>query len=321
MALPDSAWKFWFRARHDQLCLAAGEEFENYVSKVLSHLHKDYVNPEAMGSLGDGGCDGIAENGSILYACYGQRAVTNLDQKTKKKLEDDFARAYAFWPEFRVWRFVTNASFGPASTDSLLKLRKKHGPDSKRPIALELWKAPDDLWWEAVSKLAWDQLDEIIPGSPHAQNVELDDLVELIEMLEGVEGGDVDHLLEDIRPVSSTKMDFNRLPRTTRTEFDEGRLLSLRIDKWFAGQPDPGLRDAKARRFRQIYEEARRVTSDVREIVRRVYVALGGPDFDMWTKRANAVYAVTVYFFDSCDIFEEPPADFSIGETGDVASD
>ena len=38
-------------------------------------------------------------------------------------------------------------------------------------------------------------------------------------------------------PVSSTKMDFNRLPRTTRTEFDEGRLLSLRIDKWFAGQP------------------------------------------------------------------------------------
>ena len=97
-------------------------------------------------------------------------------------------------------------------------------------------------------------------------------------------------------------------------------MLSARIDDWFSEQADPELRDEKARRFHAIYQETRHTTQDVREIVRRIYGALGGQDFDLSTKRANAVYAVTAYFFDSCDIFEEPPAERVGGEGRDVAS-
>ena len=164
------------------------------------------------------------------------------------------------------------------------------------------------------------KLDEVIPGVPHAQNVEFADLVKLILSLEDVDGDGPDHI-EPIRPVPATKMDFNTLPETTRAEFNAGRLLSARIDKWFSEQADPELRDEKAQRFRVIYQEARRATEDVREIVRRVYGALGGQDFDLSTKRANAVYAVTAYFFDSCDIFEEPPAENAGGEVLDATAD
>lgn len=315
----DSAWKAWYRAQHDLRCRASGETFEGYATGVLARLHDDYLNPDPMGTLGDGGCDGLAENGSILYACYGQRATTGVDQKTKDKLEADFARGCANWPTFTMWRFVTNSQFGPTPTASLVALRKRHEEGTERPLILELWRAPDDLWWKAVDKLTPAQLDEIMPGVPHAQDVELADLVELIESLTVI-NGQVDDLLDPIRPVPSTKMDFNKLPETTRAEFNEGRLLSPRIDKWFAEQTDPALRDAKAQRFRSIYQEARQTTTDVREIVRYIYGALGGQDFDMSTKRANAVYAVTAYFFDSCDIFEEPPMGYSGGELNDATS-
>lgn len=314
----DSAWKDWYHAQHRERFSASGDAFEKYVTALLARLHSDFLNPTPMGSHGDGGCDGLAENGSILYACYGQRATTGIDQKTKDKLESDFARAIACWDDFSTWRFVTNAPCGRLVTESILKLRKQHAPDTNRPITIEIWDV-DKLWWEAANTLTPAQLDEVIPGVPHAENVELKDLVELILSLEAVAGGSSD-FTGSIRPVPATKMDFNHLPATTRAEFNEGRLLSTRIDKWFSEQIDPGLRDEKALRFRAIYQEARKATSDVREIVRRVYGALGGQDFDLYTKRANAVYAVTAYFFDSCDIFEEPPAENIGGEVQHVAT-
>ncbi len=50
----DSAWKAWYRAQHDLRCRASGETFEGYATGVLARLHADYLNPDPMGTLGDG---------------------------------------------------------------------------------------------------------------------------------------------------------------------------------------------------------------------------------------------------------------------------
>ncbi|WP_407922004.1 ABC-three component system protein [Corynebacterium mustelae] len=55
-------------------------------------------------------------------------------------------------------------------------------------------------------------------------------------------------------------------------------------------------------------------------MVCRVCGVLGSQNFDLPSKRANAIYAVTAYFFDSCDIFEEAPADSIGGEVRHVAT-
>lgn len=184
--VPDTrqAREAWYRAIHDQRCQASGNEFEQYVTAVLTRYHPDFINPDPMGSRGDGGCDGLAERGSILYASYGQRAKTRVDQKTETKLRADFNRALATWDSFTTWRFVTNSQFGPNPTAALVALRREHSPDSARPLTLEVWKAPDDLWSKAVSKLTLQQLDEIMPGAPRSQDVELADQVEQFEALE-----------------------------------------------------------------------------------------------------------------------------------------
>ncbi|MCL2848754.1 MAG: hypothetical protein FWE61_01760 [Micrococcales bacterium] len=309
MALRDSAWKEWYRARHDQLCLASGTEFEDYVTGLLRLFHPDYVNPDPMGSRGDGGCDGLAERGTILYACYGSRATTDVAGKARRKLVSDFARGLECWSGFTVWRFVTNALFGDGPTQQLVQMQQAHGPGSERPIDVQLWRAPDDLWNNVVTRLDEDLLAELIPGVPHAESAELKDIVPLIETLRSgsAESGED---LSTIRVVPATKMDYNRISAVNLIEFNVGRLFSRRIDAWFGSQTDPGLRDSAARNFRQVYEAARRSTDVPSEIVETIYAKFGSdPRLDQ--RLANAIYAVTAYFFDSCDIFEEPPADGS----------
>jgi len=310
--LVDPAWRDWYRSEHERRCLSSGNGFEDYATDLLKRLHPDFHNPDPMGRSGDQGCDGLAEMGTIFYACYGADLRAGIDtedrrkdQRTRDKLVADFDRAVDKW-DFLVWRFVTNASVGPETLRKLTELQRAHSAGTPRPVTLAAWRAPDDLWFNVANKLSAEQLDEVMPGVPRARDIQLADMVDLIDQLEATPSGDAD-AVAPILPVPDTKMDFNDIPEVTRIEFNAGRIQAPRIDRWFDEQTDPGLRDAKAHRFREIYLQARSVTVEPAEVVERVYTALGGEGFRHSNPRANAVYAITAYFFDSCDIFESPP--------------
>jgi hypothetical protein len=282
-----------------------GSAYEDHVTDILARLHTDFINPTPAGSLGDGGSDGLAESGTILYACYGSRAQQDAERKLATKIRGDFGRGLASWDTFVFWRFVTNASPGPLATKVLTEIQQAHGPSTARPITAVLWGC-DRVWAEAVSKLPPSDLNEVFPGIPRAENIELSDLIPLLDEL----GQDSNYreANESINPVPLEKMSFNQLASASQIEFNEGRLISSRIDKWFGEQSNPDLRDHQARNFRTIYENHRLATIEASEILERIYTSIGGSDFRHDSKRANSVYAITAYFFDSCDIFEEPPA-------------
>lgn len=304
--LLDPVWREWYKAKHRECYLtSSGDDFERYVARVLELEYRDFINPTPMGRSGDGGCDGTACSGRILFACYGQRAKTDQDAKTASKLDHDFNRALESWDDFEEWQFVTNASFGPAPTKMLNRFRREHESGSARSLEICAIVTPERFWDEHVSKLAPEKLDILFPGAPHAQSVELEDLVELIEMLEG--SSCPDGSASDLRPVSGKKMDYNQVPEVNRCELNVGRLMSQRVEQWFSEQPDPELRDEKAAAFNRIYQRAKGQTDETSEIFSRIYIALAGTDFTLSKSRANAAYAVTAYFFDTCDIFERVP--------------
>lgn len=297
-------WRDWYRFRHQQECFESGSKFEDYVSKVLGRFHDDFVNPDPAGTLGDGGCDGLAESGTVFYACYGQRPARSAERELAAKIGSDFARGLSQWDSFHTWKFVTNAPVGPESLKVLTGLQQAHVPTSERPLTIRLMKS-EDLWIEVVGTLEQSVLNDLFPGAPGAANVELADLLPLLDTLDTSDvaieiGGDV-------LPVPATKMDFNALPEASRLEFNAGRLLAPRIDQWYQESSDPGLYDAHGERFRAMYREARTVTGVPAEVLERLYVSVAGANFRMDGKRANAAFAVVSYFFDSCHIFETPP--------------
>lgn len=302
-------WRDWYHFRHQQECFKSGSGFEDYVSTVLSRFHDDFVNPDPSGTLGDGGCDGLAESGTLFYACYGQRPARSAERELAAKIGSDFARGLSQWASFHTWKFVTNAPFGPESLKVLTELQQAHIPESERPLTIRLVKT-EDLWVEVVGTLDPAVLNELFPGAPGAANVELADLLPLLDALDtsgiAVETG------ADVLPVPATKMDFNSLPDASRLEFNAGRLLAPRIDRWYEESSDPGLYDAHGERFRALYREARGVTAVPAEVLERLYVSVAGANFRMDGKRANAAFAVVSYFFDSCHIFETPPNEETI---------
>lgn len=303
MMLRTPNWRDWYHFRHQQACFESGNAFEDYVSKVLSHFHDDYLNPAPSGSLGDGGCDGLAESGTIFYACYGQRPGRDAERELAKKIDSDFSRGLAEWDTFHTWKFVTNAPVGPVALRSITQLQQAHGPSSTRPLTIRVVR-PDRLWTEVVGTLSDTVLDSLFPGAPGIENIELSDLLPLLDTL-----GTHDSAAEvggSVLPVPATKMEFNALPEASRLEFNAGRLLAPRIDRWYAESSDPDLYDAQGERFRTLYKEARSITAEPAEILERLYVSVAGGNFRMDGKRANAAFAVVSYFFDSCHIFEMP---------------
>ena len=307
----DSAWRNWYRSQHDaKWALLSGTPFEGYVQSALKLLDVGFINPDPMGRFGDFGCDGLSGDGMTLYACYGSSSAIDGDKKLAKKIEDDFRRAIQEWPEIENWVFVTNAKVGPNSTKLLNELRKEHAVDSDCPIAILIWHRADDFWVNVLNLLDSTKLDIIFPGVPHAQDVELADLVELLDSLKDIAPSPGD-IKETIDPVDEAKMEYNSIPPATRLEFNSARSCVRRIDEWFGKQSDPTLRDKKAAAFNRIYLKANKAHSEAREIVEEVYTALGGHDFRLDSKRANAVYVVTTYFFDTCDIFEKPPTGYA----------
>ena len=303
----DSAWRQWYQAQHQAYFNKEGTAFEEYVSHALELFHSDYYDPDSAGSLGDGGCDGLAENFTICYACYGKspKALhdTSAERRVTEKIEHDFRRAVSQFDQFTIWRFVTNARVGPQAMNKLAELQREHDLSSSRLIKLIIWDERH-FWDQVVSRLSDDDLNILLPGVPHAANVKLEDLAELIEHI------NISVLPQEsprIGEVSFEKMEFNKIPPARRYEFSEGRQFAPRIDSWFEQNANPDFSDQKAAQFRELYRQAKQTADDPNQIIETLYIAVGGSDFRL-DERATAVYAVIAYFFDRCDIFEDPYA-------------
>jgi hypothetical protein len=296
----DPAWLDWYQAQHERGFRLTATAFEKYVTEVLDYFHHDFINPDPAGSLGDGGCDGVAEAGELLYACYGTKGQD--EYKLRDKVTGDLSRALDKWPAMQRWRFVTNATFGPLATKAITTAMADHGPSMKRPLNIHRW-GDAQFWRHVVSQLERDALDRIFPDAPGVANVELEDMLPLLDRL----GEAAPSPSDEVRPVPLGKMTYNALSLASRNELDAGRRSATRIQTWFAQGSQPDLKDRQAESFRRIYREKSAVTDVAGEILERLYIAVGGSDFRQDSVRANAVYAVTAYFFDECDVFEEPP--------------
>lgn len=308
-----ATWRDWYHFRHQQACFASGVFFAAYVSRVLDVFHDDFINPAPAGTLGDGGCDGLAESGDLFYACYGQRPGRDAERELAAKIARDFERGASAWPDFTRWNFVTNAPVGPLATQAITTLQRAHGAEAERPLTVRLVTS-EAFWRDVAGTLDANLLDELFPGAPGIRHVELQDIQPLLESLGGGsiavdEGGRVS-------PVPVEKMDFNDIPGPSRQEFNAGRIVATRIDRWYEGVSNPDLRDAHGERFRAIYRGARAVTKEPAEIIERLYVALAGENFRLDGVRANAAFAVVSYFFDSCHIFEAPTSVDAAAEAG-----
>lgn len=116
----------------------------------------------------------------------------------------------------------------------------------------------------------------------------------------------------EIATVSGRKLDFNGFSDDTKEDLRRMMVRSSDIDLYYTQCIDITERDEVAAGFHEEYLRLRAEFDDPDDIVWQLeqYV-LGNASAPPAQRRA--AMAVLAYFFQSCDIFENPPADFTGG--------
>jgi len=288
-----------------------GNAFEDFFQDLMCLRYPDFADVRTAGSKGDQGSDGLALVGRKLYACYGPQTF-NAD-KLQKKFNDDLTSALEKRDgQFQTFVFVHNDLRGlhPELTSLLSNARRTHSTKNFEPFGfrkfrdeaglLERHQVEDLLGYPIPVDLVFGvQLEEVIPLLDHLVRTRL-----------GASGND------DIVIPSASKLDYNDFSYETKEDMRRAIAHSKQIDQYYFLREDVVERDEAALAFRTEYLHIRENYQDPEEILYQLdqYI-LGNASAPLQQRRAAMV--VLAYFFQSCDIFDNPPPDWSATGNGD----
>ena len=298
----DDISKAWFSLHFRNAYLEKnGSAFEEWFTKLAAGAFgSDFEPVRAYGSQGDWKCDGRQLSTATVFQCYGPETPT--DAKTIAKIDQDFKGARAKWPEFmQRWVLVHNHPQGqPPTILAHLDKKRSANPDVK----IEIW-AEEQLreLHERMSESALRAIYGAVPDAFVVSNLALEDLQPVIDALKK---RDPDPAAGDFTAPSVEKLEKNALSQEAVELLRLGRRKARLVEMFFrkTGHVELGERIAEA--FRKRYAELKSMALEPDRIFSYLQRFTG---FEGDPKRQAAAMAVMAYFFDRCDIFEDPDSE------------
>lgn len=284
-----------------------GDCFQDWFMKLTRYLHRSGDVQTVRLTQGDGKLDVVVLNQQTVFQCYGPQ--TFKPSEAANKIRTDFAGAYEFLEgSLKKWVFVHNHRTGSLDKLGIKALNDLIGACKQRgeEIEISVW-GKEELWEALETGVSHHGLRELF-GSPDPVHVDFACLEELLFSLERSSYPD------DVAPVSQpgeNKLEFNALGAAYRQEIRQGRTGLRTMDAYLESRAssDPEFAERLAERFRERYRHLRARTAllpdDIYENLRLEAGWKASPDI----KREMATRIILAYFFDTCDIFENPPAE------------
>lgn len=275
-----------------------GTAFQDWFVRLAGHAFgSDFEEVRPYGPYGDLKCDGRRISSASVFQCYAPDVMK--EAELIAKVDADFHGARTHWPgNMQEWVFVHNDGRGlpPNAVQHLDGLRQAH-----TPLKIATWSEPELL--NLAMKLDLSALQALfgyVPSVAIMQRLELSDIVPIIEALQRQEPNPSD---PPLTPPSPEKLEKNALSKEAETLLRFGRQKSALVDTFFRKSPRPDLGERIAEAFRLRYAELKALYLPADTIFKHLQDYAG---FNGEPKRQGAALAVLAYFFDSCDIFEDP---------------
>ncbi len=306
----------------NRIAKTLGIGFQNFFSEIMRYARPDFTPVKPQGKEGDWKNDGHEPISGRYYQVY---APEQFDEAAAiKKLQEDFTGVMAMWGDTAVYPngvkefyFVINDACRvtpggyPTTIAALAKLQQQHGLNVCKPF---LAKDLEDI----LLDLPEDKIIAIVgnPPNPAEINVLSFDLVhEIIRHI--VEAGgprSLDKTL--VAPDFDDKLAFNGLHFTGHilrdAAYRRGSLEDyFRANSEFTRQQ---VRD----RLKAIYEESKSVSfvtgssgatfadQQLFHILDEITPSLPHQNKRLTAELQNAALVIMAYFFETCDIFEDP---------------
>ena len=277
-----------------------GTAFQDWFVNLASSAYgADFEIIRPYGKQGDWKCDGRRLSTGTYFQCYAPDAHT--DSVTISKINDDFPGVLEKWGKaVKSWVFVHNDPRGvpPTVAARLDELRAEYPT-----IDIAIWlKVQLFVLFDLLSPVARDRLFGPAPTLRHISDLTMPDLKPIIDALEQHDPNPNEDLPP---PPSAAKLEKNTLSEDVAALLRIGRRKVRLVEQYFARNASVELGERIASGFRSRYAELTSLdlTPDQTFGHLQEYAGMSGEP-----KRQVAALAVLAYFFDVCDIFEDPDA-------------
>jgi hypothetical protein len=277
---------------------AKGNEFQIFFERLMGLAYKaDFIACRPWGNIGDRKNDGFLKSERRLFQVYAPNEMEAT--KATAKITADFEGAKTHWGKhFDKWSFVHNATDGlpPHVHTLLLDFESTNTGIILDPWGLEELRlvfrrlSPEDL----ASWLGY------APTEETKTKIGFKDLQIVLESL----AGKVPTSSATVKAVPPGKIEANDLSESVATLIKGGMtkapLVSAFLDTWHNETLGERLADA----FRKEYERLRG-TMHPNQIFFELQAWVGGNQLGT-PEHQMAVLTVLAYYFERCDIFENP---------------
>lgn len=277
-----------------------GTAFQDWFVRLAGYAFgPDFEEVRPYGPHGDLKCDGRRISTGSVFQCYAPDAMK--ETGLIAKVDEDFHGARTHWSDaMQEWVFVHNDGRGlpPNANQHIDGLRKAHAP-----LQIAIWSEPE--LFKLAMGLDLSALQALFGPAASIAIVDrlvMSDLVPIIEALQRQEPNAGDPALT---PPSPEKLEKNALSEESGLLLRIGRRKSALVDTFFRKSPRPDLGERIAEAFRVRYAELKAYDLPADTIFKHLQDYAG---FNGEPKRQGAALAVLAYFFDCCDIFEDPVA-------------
>ncbi len=277
---------------------AKGTAFQDFFEKLMGFAYKaDFMACRPWGNRGDRKNDGFLKSEQRLFQVYAPNEMT--ETKASTKIREDFEGAKVHWGKhFDKWVFVHNAVGGlPPHVQQVLLDFEKENPG----MILEPWGLEElrDIFYRLTPESMRSWFGDALTAETKAR-LGFKDLQVVLESLAYQSAP----LRQPVRDVPRGKIEANALSESIAVLLKEGMAKAHLVEGFFNRWHDARLGEYTAESFRNAYGQLRENLTP-NQIFAELQIWAGGesrgtPEHEL------AVLTVMAYYFERCDIFEEP---------------
>ena len=277
-----------------------GVEFQDWFARLMRFaLSHEFEPIRSYGPRGDLKCDGYWVTTGTVFQCYAPDRIR--ESALIKKITTDFDGARDNWGRrMRRWVLVHNDQRGlPARTVQHIDSLRGSYPN----IRIETWGDSElARMKERLDLEALESLFGYASSRAEAGSLGIEDLRPVLEALQRREPSPGS---EPVSPPSVEKLEQNQLSEDAAALLRWGRRKEALVARCFKDDPRPEIGELVAEAFRERYDMLKEDGLSPDEVLWALQQHAGG-DMVGIPNRQGAVLAVLSYFFERCDIFEDP---------------
>ena len=277
---------------------AKGNAFQDLFAKLMGLAYKaDFMASRPWGKRGDKKNDGFLKSKKCLFQVYAPYEMR--ESKAITKIQEDFEGAKSHWGEhFIKWVFVHNAVDGlPVHVQKVLLDFEKEN----QGITIEPWGLEELL--VVFLRLTPEDLQSWFGNAPTAETKAKFGFKDLQIVLESLADRS-EPSGQPVRKVPRGKIKANALSESVSTLLKEGMSKAPLVEDFFNQWHDVTLGERIAKSFREKYQSLRDNLTP--NLVFDELQTWAGGSVRGTSEHELAVLTVLAYYFERCDIFEEP---------------